>query len=431
MARISVIGAGLAGSEAAWQLAQKGLEVDLYEMRPHTMTPAHNSSDYAELVCSNSLGAQGLESAGGLLKAELRQMGSLIMACADRAQVPSGGALAVDRNDFSQAVTAAIDSNPNITVHNKVCREFPAAPAIIATGPLTEPGFAQVLKEKLGEETLHFFDAAAPIIAGESIDYAKVYWGSRYGKGGPDYLNSPLTREEYHRFYSALVEAETTVLKNFEARYYEQCLPIEILAKRGFKTLTFGPLKPVGLVDPISEKPAYAVVQLRKENSAGSMFNMVGFQTNLRWPEQRRVFSLIPGLERAEFYRYGVMHRNSYINSPRLLTENYQLKEIPQVYIAGQLAGVEGYLASTGSGLVAALALWGALNGRSLQFPRESLLGGLSAYVCRPNPNFQPMNANYGLLPPIEKALTKTQRKQEFSQRSLKALFLWVQNLLL
>ena len=429
--RIKVIGAGLAGSEASWQLAERGFQVDLFEMRPRRLTPAHKSGNYGELVCSNSLGASNLGTAGGLLKAELRQMGSLIMSCADTAQIPAGGALAVDREIFSQEITARIDGHPNIFVHKEICLDFPAGPAIIATGPLTEPVFAKVLGYHLGEDMLHFFDAASPIIAAESIDFGKVFWGSRYGKGGADYLNCPLNRDEYYRFYSALIEAETAELTDFENVFFENCLPIEVLAKRGPKSLAFGPLKPVGLNNPHSEEKPYAVVQLRRENSAGSMFNLVGFQTNLRWGEQKRVFRLVPGLEKAEFYRYGVMHRNSFINSPGLLMNNYQLKQYPSTYIAGQLAGVEGYLESTGSGLVAALSLWGNLIGRPLNFPRETMLGALAAYVCRDNDNFQPMNANYGLLPPIEGKMKKAQRREEISQRSLKTLFLWAQNLLL
>lgn len=432
MHRVTVVGGGLAGCEAAWQLALRGCKVSLIEMRPQKMTPAHAGGDLAELVCSNSLGALNPDSAGGLLKAELRQLNSLIMTCADAAQVPAGGALAVDREKFAGLITAKILGNANIQVRRELCAEFPQPPAIIATGPLTDPGLAQVLREKLGQDMFFFYDAASPIIEAESIDHTKVFWGSRYGKGGADYLNCPLDYEEYSRFYSELTAARTVMPKEFEGEiYFEHCLPVEVLAKRGPKTLVFGPLKPVGLIDPRRGKQPYAVVQLRREDVNSSMFNMVGFQTNLVWGEQKRVFHLIPGLEGAEFIRFGVMHRNSFINSPRLLENNYQLKEFPGVCVAGQLAGVEGYLESTGSGLVAALGLWGRLTGRDVQLPPETLLGAMAAYVSRPNSDFQPMNANFGLLPPIGENLNKMQRRQKYSERSLKKLLLWAKNLIL
>ncbi|HOC05841.1 MAG: methylenetetrahydrofolate--tRNA-(uracil(54)-C(5))-methyltransferase (FADH(2)-oxidizing) TrmFO [Bacillota bacterium] len=426
MLKVTVIGGGLAGCEAAWQLARRGCQVTLYEMRPQTMTPAHSTGHLAELVCSNSLGASNLDSAGGLLKAELRQLNSLIMECADAARVPAGGALAVDREVFSRVVTKRIEENPNIQVRRQLCSEFPLPPAIIATGPLTDTAFARVLTDNLGEGMLSFYDAASPIIDASSIDFSKAFWGSRYGKGGEDYLNCPMDSEEYKRFWTELIEAKTVLKKDFEKGFFESCLPVEVLAQRGAKTLLFGPLKPVGLLDPRSGKQPFAVVQLRREDVNGTMFNMVGFQTNLVWGEQKRVFRLIPGLEKAEFYRFGVMHRNSFINSPKLLVKNYQLKDFPGVYVAGQLAGVEGYLESTGSGLVAALDLWGKLTGRDVALPAETLLGALANYTLRPNPNFQPMNANFGLLPPIEAKLNKKERRKQYSERSLKSLLVWV-----
>ena len=423
MHRVTVVGAGLAGCEAAWQLAIRGYKVDLFEMRPLKMTPAHTSGSLAELVCSNSLGASSPHSAGGLLKAELRLLNSLIMSCADAAQVPAGGALAVDRNRFATLVTAKIQENANIRLRRELYQQFPQPPAIIATGPLTETSFAQTLKDKLGKDMLFFYDAASPIVAAESIDYSKAFWASRYNKGGADYLNCPLSKEEYQHFLTALVHAETVPLQEFEkGLYFEGCLPIEVLAKRGPKTLLFGPLKPVGLEDPTSGQQPHAVVQLRREDTASSMFNLVGFQTNLTWGEQRRVFRLIPGLAEAEFLRFGVMHRNSFVDSPRLLTANYQLREHPGVHVAGQLAGVEGYLESTGSGLVAALALWGWLEGKQVEFPMETMLGAMSSYVCRSNVDFQPMNANFALLPPIINNLSRLQRRQFYSERSLQKL---------
>jgi len=432
MHRVTVVGGGLAGCEAAWQLAARGCKVSLIEMRPHKMTPAHAGGDLAELVCSNSLGALNPDSAGGLLKAELRELSSLIMACADAAQVPAGGALAVDREKFAGLITAKITENANIHVRRELCTEFPLAPAIIATGPLTDEGFAAVLREKIGEDMLFFYDAASPIIEAESIDYSKGFWGSRYGKGGEDYLNCPMDYEEYSNFYLELIGARTAAPKEFERDiYFERCLPVEVLAKRGPKTLVFGPLKPVGLIDPRMGKQPYAVVQLRREDARSSMFNLVGFQTNLAWGEQKRVFRLIPGLEQAEFSRFGVMHRNSFVNSPRVLAKNYQLREFPGVYIAGQLAGVEGYLESTGSGLVAALDLWGSLTGRVVELPSETLLGAMAAYVSRQNSDFQPMNANFGLLPPIAENLPKMQRRQKYSERSRKKLLLLARNLTL
>lgn len=401
-------------------------------MRPLCLTPAHTGGDLAELVCSNSLGAVATDSAGGLLKAELRLLGSLIMACADATKLAAGGALAVDRKRFAQLVTAKISAEPNIRLRRELCSQLPPAPAIIATGPLTDQRLAAVLQAELGEGLLYFFDAAAPIIEADSIDPGQTFWASRYGKGGADYVNCPLDAEEYQRFWTELTTAKVAPLQEFERnQYFEGCLPIEVLAKRGRETLLFGPLKPVGLVDPRTGRQPHAVVQLRRENSSSSMFNLVGFQTNLTWSEQKRVFRLIPGLERADFLRYGVMHRNSFVDSPRLLKANYQLRQRPGLYIAGQLAGVEGYLESTSAGLVAALDLWLGRRGRALALPPTTLVAALAAYVCRENPNFQPMNANFGLLPPLARPLGKSQRRQEYSRRSQADLFLWANNPLL
>ncbi|MGI6364564.1 MAG: methylenetetrahydrofolate--tRNA-(uracil(54)-C(5))-methyltransferase (FADH(2)-oxidizing) TrmFO [Bacillota bacterium] len=427
MNKITIIGAGLAGCEAAWQLAERGYKVVLAEMRPSTMTPAHKGGELAELVCSNSLGALNPDSPGGLLKGELQILGSLVIQCALMSRVPAGGALAVDRVRFSRLVTEKISSHPGITLCRERWTDFPPAPGIIATGPLTDAALAQAIRAKLGEEMLFFYDAASPIVDADTIDRGKVFAGSRYGKGGEDYLNCPMNYEEYQRFFNALVEAETVVLKDFEEEYFEHCLPVEELARRGPKTLTFGPLKPVGLTDPRTGSRPHAVVQLRREDVPGSLYNLVGFQTNLTWGEQKRVFRLIPGLERAEFVRYGVMHRNTYVNGPKVLDKNFRLKQFPGLYIAGQLAGVEGYVESTASGLIAALDLWSQLEGRSADFPPETLMGCLSAYVTRPNPDFQPMNANFGLLPPVE-GKSKKERRHNYAKRSLEKMKVFAKN---
>lgn len=430
MPEVTVIGGGLAGCEAAWQLANRGLTVNLFEMRPEKMTPAHKGGDLAELVCSNSLGALNPDSAGGLLKSELRTLNSLIVKCAETAQVPAGGALAVDRRDFARLVTKAISDHPNIHLHRKTYVQFPGAPAIIATGPLTDDGLASLLREKLGEDMLFFYDAASPIVEADSIDYEKVFSASRYGKGGDDYLNCPMTIEEYHVFYTSLVEAKVAALKDFEGdMYFEHCLPIEVIAKRGPKTLTFGPLKPVGLIDPRTGRQPYAVVQLRREDMHGHLYNIVGFQTNLTWGEQKRVFQMIPGLQNAVFARYGVMHRNTFINAPKLLKKNFLLRDFPGLYIAGQLSGVEGYLESAASGLIAALDLWGDISGREVEFPIETLLGSLSAYVSRTNSNFQPMNANFGLLPPVSGKMGKKERRIEMAKRAEEKILVFTKDL--
>lgn len=430
MNKVTVIGGGLAGCEAAWQLANRGFHVDLFEMRPLVMTPAHSTDLLAELVCSNSLGALNPDTAGGLLKQELKTLDSLIMDCADKTMVPAGGALAVDRTRFAQLVTQCITEHNRINLVRAHCLDFPEAPAIIATGPLTEGAFSEVLREKLGENMLFFYDAASPIVFAESIDFEKVFSASRYGKGGDDYINCPMNFEEYQTFYNDLIEARTVVLKDFEGDiYFEHCLPVEVMAKRGAKTLTFGPLKPVGLVDPKTGKQPHAVVQLRREDANGKLYNLVGFQTNLTWGEQKRIFRMIPGLENAEFARFGVMHRNTFINSPRIVGKNFQLKDHPGLYIAGQLSGVEGYLESTMSGLVAALDLWASKTGRQVDFPLETLMGSLSDYIRRPNNNFQPMNANFGLLPPIEGKYNKKERREKYGQRAREKIFLFAKDL--
>lgn len=427
MDRISVIGAGLAGSEAAWQLAQNGVEVDLYEMRPRQYTPAHHTGLCAELVCSNSLRASGLENAVGLLKEEMRHLNSLIMASADRQAVPAGGALAVDREKFARAVTDSLIGHPRVHLHGEEVMTIPEhGIVIVASGPLTSDRLAQDILRLTGEETLSFYDAAAPIVTLESIDLTKAFWASRYDKGEADYLNCPLTKEEYERFYQELIEAEMAEVKGFEqGKVFEGCMPVEVMAKRGPETLTFGPLKPVGLTAPHSGKRPYAVVQLRKENIEGTLFNLVGFQTHLKWAEQERVFRLIPGLERAEFVRYGVMHRNTFLNAPKVLHADFSVKKRPNLFFAGQITGVEGYVESAASGLAAGLNAWCRLNGReTLVFPAETALGGLARHLeGSPSQDFQPMNINFGLLPPLsERIRNKKEKNLKISQRALQAL---------
>lgn len=434
MSSVTVLGAGLAGSEAAWQLAQKGIKVRLYEMRPGKMTPAHKTADFAELVCSNSLRADRLENAVGLLKEELRRLDSLIMKCADNNRVPAGGALAVDRTDFAREVTAAITAHPLIEV---IRQEVQAVPeegiTVLATGPLTSPSLAESLRYVTGEEFLYFYDAAAPIVDGETIDYEKVFWASRYDKGDDDYLNCPLNKEEYERFYEALISAEIHPLREFEKEiYFEGCMPIEVMAGRGPQTLLFGPLKPVGITDPRTNSRPYAVVQLRRDNAVGSLFNMVGFQTHLKWGEQQRVFRLIPGLEKAEFVRFGTMHRNTYINSPRLLRPTTQLQKDPRLLIAGQISGVEGYVESTASGLIAGLNAARLAQGESpLVPPRETAIGSLLNYITATDPdNFQPMNITYGLLPPWpERIRNKKEKNMRLAERALSELAKWQKTL--
>ena len=419
---VTVVGAGLAGCEAAWQLAKRGIPVRLIDMKPLKYSPAHKSPGFAELVCSNSLKAEQLSNASGLLKAELRAMDSLILRCAEASRVPAGGALAVDRHRFSELITAQVKNHPWVTFESEVADHIPDGPAIIATGPLTDEALTGAIGELTGVKALNFFDAAAPIVTADSLDMTKVFRASRYGKGSDDYLNCPMTEEEYNAFYDALIGAELAELHDFEKKLvFEGCLAVEILASRGRQTLAFGPLKPVGLVDPRTGKEPYAVVQLRQENVQGTMYNLVGFQTRLKWGEQKRVFGMIPGLEHAEFARYGVMHRNTYLDGPRVLGANYAFRGNPLLRFAGQLSGVEGYMESTGSGLVAAVALAKALRGEpEPDFTGKTILGALARHVCTPNPNFQPMNANFGILEPLEKRVKgKKFRCEALSARAI------------
>lgn len=397
---VTIAGAGLAGSEAAWQLAKRGIPVRLVEMKPVKYSPAHKSPGFAELVCSNSLKAEHLSNASGLLKAELRAMDSLILRCAEESRVPAGGALAVDRDEFSARVTAALEQHPLVSVERGLVSEIPAAPAIVATGPLTDPSLTDAIAARTGVGAMNFFDAAAPIVTADSLDMTKVFRASRYGRGSDDYLNCPMTEAEYNAFYDALVGAELAELHDFEKKLvFEGCLAVEILASRGRQTLAFGPLKPVGLIDPRTGKEPYAVVQLRQENVQGTLYNLVGFQTRLKWGEQKRVFGMIPGLEHAEFARYGVMHRNTYLNGPAVLDRNFAMKGEPLLRFAGQLTGVEGYMESTASGLVAAVSLSKAMTGQAEpDFTGRTVLGALERHVRTPSANFQPMNANFGIL---------------------------------
>ncbi|HWR23892.1 MAG TPA: methylenetetrahydrofolate--tRNA-(uracil(54)-C(5))-methyltransferase (FADH(2)-oxidizing) TrmFO [Feifaniaceae bacterium] len=418
----AVIGAGLAGCEAAYQLAERGISVRLYEMKPVNRSPAHTSDAFAELVCSNSLRSDRLQNAVGLLKEELRRLNSLILRAADAARVPAGGALAVDRAGFSDYITDVIRTHPSITVISGEVVSLPEPPAIIATGPLTAGPLFSAIEEALGA-SLHFYDAAAPVLFADSLDHHIIFRASRYGRG-EDYLNCPMTREEYSAFYYALVAAETAELHAFETpRVFEGCMPVEVMAKRGEKTLAFGPLKPVGLTDPRNDgKKPYAVVQLRQDDAAGTLYNMVGFQTNLTFPEQRRVFRMIPGLGSAEFARCGVMHRNTFLRSPGLLGWDYQVKDRPGLYFAGQITGVEGYVESASSGFVAAVNLANRLYGRApLDFTRETATGALSHYVSEyAGGDFQPMNVTYGIMEPIPDApRNKAERYEKMAERAL------------
>ena len=428
MEKVKVIGAGLAGCEAAWQLAQRGIPVELYEMKPQKMTPAHHSSDFAELVCSNSLRSDQLENAVGLLKEELRRMGSLIMACADEHRVPAGGALAVDRFGFSSAVTEKIRSHPNITVIGEEVTSIPGeGNVIVASGPLTSDALSEdIARHFPGEEYLHFFDAAAPIVTFESIDMDKAWFASRYDRGTPDYINCPMTQEEYDRFWTELTQAKQAQLHEFDdGSVFEGCMPVEVMARRGEQTLCFGPLKPRGLPDPKTGKEPYAVVQLRRDNAMGSVYNHVGFQTHLTWPEQKRVFSMIPALKHAEFLRYGVMHRNTYLNSPKLLDRYYRVKGDERLMFAGQITGVEGYVESTASGCLAALELARRIEGKPpIDFPQETAIGALALYISHEGvENFQPMNVNFGIMPPLGyRVKGKRNKNAALSQRALEAL---------
>ena len=422
--KVSVIGAGLAGSEAAWQLARRGVEVELYEMKPLKRTPAHVTDDFAELCCSNSLRSDQLENAVGLLKEELRRLGSLIMTCADATRVEAGGALAVDRHGFSAMVTEKIRSCPGITVISAEVTELPEGEVLVASGPLTSDALAQRLGALLGADTdLHFYDAAAPLIAADSVDMDSAWLGSRYGKGSADYVNCPMTQPEYDAFWQALTTAEEAPVHGFEdQKVFEGCMPVEVMARRGHDTLLYGPLKPRGLDDPRTGRWPYAVVQLRRDNAEGSVYNMVGFQTHLRFPEQRRVFSMIPALRNAEFLRYGVMHRNTFLDSPRLLDRYYRLKKEPRITFAGQMTGVEGYVESCASGFLAAVELSRRLRGLApLDLPQETALGALGLYISDASvTQFQPMNVNFGIMPPLDRRIKgKREKNAELSRRSL------------
>ncbi|APJ26911.1 MULTISPECIES: FADH(2)-oxidizing methylenetetrahydrofolate--tRNA-(uracil(54)-C(5))-methyltransferase TrmFO [unclassified Bacillus (in: firmicutes)] len=423
---VNVIGAGLAGSEAAWQLAKRGINVRLYEMRPVKQTPAHHTDKFAELVCSNSLRANSLTNAVGVLKEEMRVLDSAIIAAADECSVPAGGALAVDRHEFAANVTEKVKNHPNVTVLHEEVTEIPEGPTIIATGPLTSEALSAKLRELTGEDYLYFYDAAAPIVEKDSLDMDKVYLKSRYDKGEAAYLNCPMTEEEFDRFYDALVSAETVPLKEFEKEiFFEGCMPIEVMAKRGKKTMLFGPMKPVGLEDPKTGKRPYAVVQLRQDDAAGTLYNIVGFQTHLKWGDQKEVLRLIPGLEQAEIVRYGVMHRNTFINSPSLLKATYQFKKRDDLFFAGQMTGVEGYVESAASGLVAGINAARLIQGKEpVTFSNETAIGSMAHYVTETNKkNFQPMNANFGLFKELGvKIKNKQERNEQYASRALETI---------
>ena len=423
MSKVKVIGAGLAGSEAAWQLAQRGISVELYEMKPKKMSPAHHSADFAELVCSNSFRGDRLENAVGLLKEELRRCGSLIMQCAEATKVEAGGCLAVDRGGFAAMVTEKIRNHPNITVIEEEVTEVPEGPVIIATGPLTSDAMSDAIGAYFGQDYLHFFDAAAPLVTAESIDMTKAWWQSRYDRGNADYVNCAMDKEEYEAFIKELISAEEAEVHGFEDKnVFEGCMPVEVMARRGFDTLRYGPLKPVGLTDPSTGKEPYAVVQLRQDNAEGSIFNLVGFQTHLKFGEQKRVFSMIPALANAEFVRYGVMHRNTFLQSPKLLDRYYADRRNPMVAFAGQMTGVEGYVESTASGFLAAVAMAAKIQGNEVpDFPRTTAIGALGLYISDESVvNFQPMNVNFSIIAPLEQRIRKKAEKNlAIANRSL------------
>ena len=423
MTKVKVIGAGLAGSEAAWQLAQRGIQVELIEMKPLKMTPAHHSSDFGELVCSNSLRGDRLENAVGLLKEELRRCGSLIMECAEATRVEAGGCLAVDRFGFSAMVTEKIKNHPNITVTAQEVTQVPEGPVIIATGPLTSDTLSAAIGEYFGADYLHFYDAAAPLVTAESIDMEHAWWQSRYDRGTPDYINCSLDREQYEAFIRELTTAEEAPVHGFEDKnVFEGCMPVEVMARRGFETLRYGPLKPVGLRDPKTGKEPYAVVQLRQDNAAKSVFNLVGFQTHLKFGEQKRVFSMIPALRDAEFVRYGVMHQNTFLRSPKLLDRYYADRRNPLVAFAGQMTGVEGYVESTASGFLAAVAMAAKVQGREVpDFPKTTAIGALGLYISDESiEDFQPMNVNFSIISPLEQRIRKKSEKNlAIANRSL------------
>ncbi|KYZ77305.1 tRNA (uracil-5-)-methyltransferase [Anaerosporomusa subterranea] len=426
MTQVTVIGAGLAGSEAAWQIAQSGVSVTLYEMRPGRMTPAHKSDQFAELVCSNSLRAANIENAVGLLKEEMRQLGSLIMQAADANRLPAGGALAVDREDFSAYITNRLSQHPLVNIIREEVTTVPEGIVIFASGPLTSSALSTTIQELTGSDRLYFYDAAAPIIAWDSLDMNVIYRASRYGKGDDDYLNCPMNRETYEAFWHELVHAETVPVKDFEKEiYFEGCMPVEVMAARGIDTLRFGPLKPVGLPDPNTGEIPWAVVQLRQDNTAATLYNIVGFQTHLKWPEQQRVFRMIPGLGKAEFVRLGVMHRNTYINSPSVLLPTLQLRSDTRILFAGQMTGVEGYVESAASGLLAGInAARLAKDSPVLEFPRNTAHASLAHYITHAEAkSFQPMNINFGLLPPLgRKIRDKKEKNRLIAERSLEEL---------
>ena len=427
MNKVTVIGAGLAGSEAAWQLAQRGISVDLIEMRPEHTTPAHHTADFAELVCSNSLRGDRLENAVGLLKEELRRMDSLILRCAEATRVEAGGALAVDRQGFSAMVTRELSSHPNVTVRHEEMTRIPEGPVIVATGPLTSDAMSDAIAEYFGQtEYLHFFDAAAPLVTAESVDMELAWWQSRYDRGNADYVNCAMNKEEYEAFIRELTTAEEAEVHGFEDKnVFEGCMPVEVMARRGFDTLRYGPLKPVGLVDPKTGKEPYAVVQLRQDNAAKSVYNLVGFQTHLKFGEQKRVFSMIPALHNAEYVRYGVMHRNTFLCSPKLLDRFYADRRNPLVAFAGQMTGVEGYVESAASGFLAAVAMAAKVQGKEpVCFPKETAVGALGLYISDERiTDFQPMNVNFSIIAPLEKRIRKKAEKNlAISQRSLEII---------
>ena len=423
MTQVTVIGAGLAGSEAAWQLAQRGICVELIDMKPQKKSPAHHSDNFCELVCSNSLRGDRLENAVGLLKEELRRCGSLVLACAEETKVDAGGCLAVDRNGFAELVTKKLREHPNITVKCQEVTEVPDGPVIIATGPLTSDALSDAIGRYFGSEYLHFFDAAAPLVTAESVDMECAWWQSRYDRGAADYVNCAMDKEQYEAFVEELIHAEEAPVHGFEdGNVFEGCMPVEVMARRGLDTLRYGPLKPVGLVDPKTGKEPYAVVQLRMDNAAGSIFNLVGFQTHLKFGEQKRIFSMIPALRNAEYVRYGVMHRNTFLQSPKLLDCYYADRRNPLVAFAGQMTGVEGYVESTASGYLAAVAMAAKVRGREIpQFPKTTAIGALGLYISDSAvENFQPMNINYGIIAPLERRVRKKAEKNlALAQRSL------------
>ena len=423
MPTVKVIGAGLAGSEAAWQLAQRGIQVELYEMKPHKKSPAHHTDTFAELVCSNSLRGDKIENAVGLLKEELRRLDSLIIQCADATRVEAGGCLAVDRHGFSALVTEKIRNHPNITVIDEEVAAVPEGPVIIATGPLTSDAMSDAIGAYFGADYLHFFDAAAPLVTAESVDMTKAWWQSRYDRGTPDYINCAMNKEEYEAFVKELISAQEAEVHGFEDKnVFEGCMPVEVMARRGFETLRYGPLKPVGLVDPNTGKEPYAVVQLRQDNAEKTIFNLVGFQTHLKFGEQKRVFSMIPALQNAEFVRYGVMHRNTFLRSPKLLDKYYADRRNPLVAFAGQMTGVEGYVESCASGFLAALAMAAKVLEKPMpEFPKTTAIGALGLYISDESvENFQPMNINFSIIAPLEQRIRKKAEKNlAIANRSL------------